>query len=694
MLKQKILTLFMVIAILTTNIYADDTNIDGGGGGGGGIGTAQNMWAVRGKNGGLLYDAEGFRIYLVNSDTGAPASGTVDISNHNVAETNMRNGGRKTKHDYRYNDGSFITITDYYKELITSPTPRLPNIIPWNEGNSGARINAIKEWFLEKANADWCFSQLGYTADEVRERGLLLGIEPVAYFRYNGFDYALTPTEVALLNQMSGGDLRNKMGPLTHKNHPLSIFLEQSEFIGSSTPVIAWTGSRTDTATDIDIINHLGIGYIYFAPKEEEPPDEDGDGDEITLPPTPPTSDIGFGSMDETFDIFDGDPHTYPIDTWVITSFRLCNVRENAYGNWDGGAPLTSMRPTSATITVEGITSVTIPEIYIPRGGEQVVWVKWKTPPTPGVVAVTANAPRGLFPVPGGYSPVGRVNAKIVDTLKETPPPDPTIDDIPSKFGYDVNSGTSEKSRIISAGVSSNSWIVWDCHYELWGTSSQTNVSSSRFEFPVAEEYNEETGLWTVNRVDRTYTVSNPASTTFYVAYTSYIHNYIFTPIEHRAQLMSTDIAVSPSEHVPTAETRFYETYMKSGYGINLETEAFVRVTTNGSSTSYYDPTTTSFVAAPQFIVTWFPEFNYRSFNRFLEKIGKWEFKQNIYSTYFDRSHFTPWWFPDNYRYNLATRIDFAYTPAGRLYMGQESTGIMIDGNLYDDWRIAPVKVN
>lgn len=54
-------------------------------------------------------------------------------------------------------------------------------------------------------------------------------VEPIAYLVYNGACYAMTATEAALYDQKVNGDLRSKMGSLTHKNLPLAIFLEEAD---------------------------------------------------------------------------------------------------------------------------------------------------------------------------------------------------------------------------------------------------------------------------------------------------------------------------------------------------------------------------------------------------------------------------------------------------------------------------------
>ena len=58
---------------------------------------------------------------------------------------------------------------------------------------------------------------------------------------------------------MSGGNLRRTMTSLTHKNLPLSMFLEFSD-LGIS----AWTGNTTGTQNNSDIINTLGVGIVWF----------------------------------------------------------------------------------------------------------------------------------------------------------------------------------------------------------------------------------------------------------------------------------------------------------------------------------------------------------------------------------------------------------------------------------------------
>ena len=69
----------------------------------------------------------------------------------------------------------------------------------------------------------------------------------------------MTATEAALYNMQTGVKLINKMGPLSHKNLPLAMFLEKDD-LGYT----AWTGSKKSYMTDSDIIQYLGVGIVSF----------------------------------------------------------------------------------------------------------------------------------------------------------------------------------------------------------------------------------------------------------------------------------------------------------------------------------------------------------------------------------------------------------------------------------------------
>lgn len=135
---------------------------------------------------------------------------------------------------------------------------------------------------------------------------------------------------------------------------------------------------------------------------------------------------------------------------------------------------------------------------------------------------------------------------------------------------------------------------------------------------------------------------------------------------------MNTRMDITTDEKNPTAVGNV----MKSGYGINESVTA--SVSGNGAHTEL------------QNAVTYFPEFKYKTYWRLLEKTSRntFEFKENEYSTYNNRTHFSPLWYPDG-AYTVYTWALDCWTPAGMLSMNL-TDAVTIDGNVYDDWHIAP----
>ena len=104
----------------------------------------------------------------------------------------------------------------------------------------------------------------------------------------------------------------------------------------------------------------------------------------------------------------------------------------------------------------------------------------------------------------------------------------------------------------------------------------------------------------------------------------------------------------------------------------------------------------TSATTAPQTAVSYFPEFYYETYWRLLERTRNgysavFEFKNNEYSTYYRRTHFTPVWMPDG-EYRVYTYLLDCWTPDGMLSVNL-SNAVQISGSLWDDWHIAPQNV-
>jgi len=137
---------------------------------------------------------------------------------------------------------------------------------------------------------------------------------------------------------------------------------------------------------------------------------------------------------------------------------------------------------------------------------------------------------------------------------------------------------------------------------------------------------------------------------------------------------------VKPDEKVPTASGNT----MKSGYGVNNTVTS--RLLSNAPN---------SHITGAQNAVSYFPEFGYSAYWRLLDCMTggystRLEFKQNEYSTYNQRAHFTPVWYP-NGTYTVYTWLIDAWTPAGMLSMNLDGS-VNIQGAVFDDWHIAPKK--
>ena len=182
-----------------------------------------------------------------------------------------------------------------------------------------ASIAAIKRYICSEYAAKFIASKTGIPFENLINRDYKLVIEPIAYFTHNGKNYAMTATEAALYNKLSGGALRRVLPSLTHQNLPLALFLEKSD-LGYP----AWTGSTTGKVSDDAIISSLGIGIVSYkdVPSEElEAPD-----------------------------------YTYRVDTDVISSIMLTSATE-----------VNPKNPAKATFYINGGT-YTVSNIVMPSG--------------------------------------------------------------------------------------------------------------------------------------------------------------------------------------------------------------------------------------------------------------------------------------------------------------------------------------
>ena len=150
--------------------------------------------------------------------------------------------------------------------------------------------------------------------------------------------------------------------------------------------------------------------------------------------------------------------------------------------------------------------------------------------------------------------------------------------------------------------------------------------------------------------------------------------------VTYGASLVIHDSTLKPDERCKT-DYRIGNgmTTMKSGYAVEVSVEPLVQY---GGGVSRYD------VTPVQNAVATFPEFSYQKYDRLLEKVDarRWSFKQNPYSYYSNRIHYTPLWFPD-VDYVVPVCVFDAWTPGGQLY-ATTTDAVNIFGDVLDDWVI------
>jgi len=226
-----------------------------------------------------------------------------------------------------------------------------------------------------------------------------------------------------------------------------------------------------------------------------------------------------------------------------------------------------------------------------------------------------------------GNTSKSTIHVKIIDLDKNTPP-NPVADDRNDEFAFASVPTRQEMTRA--------DWSVW----RPWWQPNWIWISTG-----------EDSGYWFDNGW------------------------WEFNLDQYYANFSST-MSIKCDSKNPTANGRT----MKSGYGINESVTASI---TSNQSTA---------ITHPQNAVAYFPEFQYKTYWRLLEKIqsgstARFEYKRNPYSTYNNRTHFTPIWMPDG-NYAVNTWVIDAWTPVGMLSMNLTDS-LTIRGNLWNDWHSA-----
>lgn len=383
-MKNKAISMLLAVLMLcslTTTAFADgDPNIDGGGGGMG-SGTGTDSWTP---------GMDGVRVSIVDVETGAVMGTPIDYTNKSPSPA--YHFGKRNKIHYR--SGASLspnTSTYTYKR----PSGNMPTII--TSGSASANIEAVKRYFCSEAVAGMLALDFGISFETLTSGRYKLLLEPIAYFKFQGQQVAMTAHEAALYDQQLSGGLRSKMASLSHQNLPLAMFLERPD-LGFE----AYSGSTSGKQPNDTILTYLGIGTVTYTELPEEP--------------EPAMYDV-----------------EYRINTEVITTVTLHANKE-----------INPDSPATVTFHVMG-RSYTMSNIVIPEGESQVVWCKWTTPATEQAVTITVSTNKG-------YLSENQINAKIVD-LGKNPPPDPKATDRNDSFR-----AVSPPSKVQKTSAR---WTVW-----------------------------------------------------------------------------------------------------------------------------------------------------------------------------------------------------------------------------------------
>lgn len=332
----RLTSILLLFAFSSTTAFAglnlgnqDGTGFQGG--------TSNNYWGVYTDGGLPLNDTEGLRVTVYNAQTNAKVFNTIDITgNANISAASAMQ---------YFSDGNELIskttwlgyVNSTYNSVSESDMAKFNNAV-MSRANSGSgyksqyiselasidiisvnnssNLAAIKE-ALSSVNflKDLCdLIGGGLTYEDIAQGKYKIAFEPVAYFRYNGQNWAMSATECGLLNKYmknyftaawnTTNNLRALLGPLTHSNLPRSAFLENKDLgISVYSPSSSdYYNGNANYNSDTCIIRCMGIGVL----SGEEPPDDD----------------IGEESNSTA---------QYHTDTDVYTSFNIKNLGDTPF---------------------------------------------------------------------------------------------------------------------------------------------------------------------------------------------------------------------------------------------------------------------------------------------------------------------------------------------------------------------------
>ncbi len=788
----RIAALFLIYVLTSMAAFAD-INLGNEDGSGFQSGTSNNFWGVHTDSGIPLYDTEGLRITVYNAENDSKAFKTIDITGNPqissvsgmryfadgsklISKTTWLDYVQTTYNSIAQNDitkfnqaitGRFA-VGDGYKAQYIAELASIDIV----SSNNTTNLEAIKSLLGDKMFLqDLCRFINGLKYEDFEGGKYKIAFEPVAYFRYNGQNWAMSATECGLFNKYMKNkfsaewnrtnNLRALLGPLTHSNLPRSAFLEKKDL-----GVSAYNPSSNDYYngnnkynSDSCIIRSMGIGVLSSLGKDEENKDPGASITSVTAEyhtDTDVYTSFYFRNDSENnifgggkFSIYDSNGETPksdygPVSEKVVVGYDDDDDEEYAYLTDEvdarhiseessvavyvknpaysddkyGVAPYKNLgyykdgdfidgdsedfsytiRSSKGTTIASGTVSFSCPS-----GEEAMGWFDWHTPKSAQNITITISSNlEGVYILDSNGDPSSsvKINAKV-DKVQERTPPDPTATDKRPSWqkiysDSDVLSGAAQYAPVNSE--QELTWYVWT--YDWVQTSWSKESDKERTFMYVAEEYRDGDdhidakllkGTYYPHYygVDNRYYYNKKAADDGKLSGSKIKKAVILSGSARKTEYtvrLSADMEIKPSEHCYTStySNSSGKYTMKSGYGFQIAVNAHL----SGD---------TDLCTGSQKANVLFPEFNYSSepsakYNRLLEKDGRaYVFKENEYSTYNDRVHFTPIWYPDDSDYTVYAEVFDVWCPAGQLSV-RLTDQMRIKGNVFDDWHVAPDK--
>ena len=563
----------------------------------------------------------------------------------------------------------------------------LPELIIQHGQSAEDFCNSLKAWFSEESNVMSiyrCFNTTDDYLEKWNRRELCMLIEPMlAIVHTTGILFVkhkttlYTCAEIGILSKF--GCKLNTNGSKNYdescyKALPFSCFKVEAGFLQAVPPYNPdnYTGFCTTETDFIDMVKSLGCFELAIEESEQQP---------IATPP------IAQHIEQEVV------TQKFYTDTYVITSDMVSSSMgfpRQSYTpatNQDLDAKNGCLNGRLAQITFTFTCDEDLEihnytqSIAIPQNGQAVSWVRWRTPSKPCLVFldITTNSEDAVLRTK-------EMIFEIIDEKTLYPPNAEATDrnddfDPPDKAYGSWNDGSETE----------NSWATFNYtwhYYWVWGCRRTQDDDGNLTEWGTTEH-------WDEDYVCDAHTCPDNAEN--HTCPTGRCHSIQqdwgwveWTKVIHTATLEVENVELVRSKNSPNTNNSNYS--IKSGYGIEANVNTYItnKVDNTNKAINYNNKE----ITPVQVLETYMPEHEFKKYTIVSKDDSYYpdktlHFPVNPYSQFEQHCHFTPVWYPDS-DYVMGLRIGHCYTPAGELFICINDTKININGNVYDDWHIAP----